>query len=203
MASNADTVAAVLPHAALGAAASLLKTEEEMFGLHHLAFRRRLDALNQVFRETEGTGAMLSLATAEELAAAELIALGLALPSSGNKPAVLAHAIKTIAALSTVAEISGRVAGLTKEIGKQIGGGETDSANTFTADAAGGAVVQQKTFRSVSKAFDTPGAARFVGISEEQIKLWCEASGTTYTPIVTAADAADGDNKRPRLAKVT
>lgn len=189
MASDADHVSSIFPHAALAAAATLLKAEEAMFGEHHLAFQRRLDALNQVFRETQNTANPRTVTTVEELAAADLIALGKALPTSGNKPAVLAHAIKTIAALSTVAEISGRVAGLTKEIGKQIGG------ENFTAVGVAG----QHRFRNVSN-FDNPGEARTAGIGEEQIKIWCEESGTAY--IAPANSAADGDNKRPRLAKV-
>lgn len=195
MASNADTVAAVFPHAALAAAATLLKAEENTFGEHHLAFQRRLDGLNQVFREVKRSEPP-PLVLAEELAAADLIALGKALPTSGNKPAVLAHAIKTIAALSTVAEISGRVANLTKDIGKQIGGGETDRADTFTADAAGGMVIKQAppTFLEVSHFYETPAHAREKGAPEHHIQEWCRKSNTPYIA------PTEGDNKRPKLA---
>lgn len=181
MASAPETVTRVFPNPALTAAASLLDSQREMFGEPHAAFHRRLDALNQVF--TERATNPVPFISAPELAAADIIALGKALPTSGNKPLVLAHAIMTIAALSTVAELQGK---LEKELGSD--GGTTAAREIRTALAGG----NRPTFLAIS-GYDTPAFARSGGASEDQIQKWCEDSGEPYI-----APAKDGG--LPRVA---
>lgn len=93
MGEPAATVSSIFSSAALEAGQKLLDREVAMFGDCAVHFQRRVDAINLIVAHK---------VSPEELAGAELVALGMALPASNDKPAVLAHGVKTLGQLSKV-----------------------------------------------------------------------------------------------------